>query len=1091
MARRTAPQASFDDQLVLFRYFLHELRIDSLSGLSEKLNSTEYEGVNESGNTYFCDYIARISKMKGAAVTPEKLRLYDENICRYTRQIREKRGGLRWKYFQYVALLFTEMYLDRYFSNVEAFCADLNAWLDDKKTESLGLIDFQPYTVDKLNKLAFMCATGSGKTLIMHMNILQFLHYFKRAKRLNSKLSINKVIVLAPNEGMSKQHLEELALSSIPAAMFEKDRGFATRRDDVIVIDMNKLKEEGKVKTVSVDSFEQNNLVLVDEGHRGLSGDVWYDYRTRLSAEGFAFEYSATFKQALNANATGNTQKAKDERALMEEYGKSIIMDYSYKYFYSDGYGKDYRIYNLQKSIVEEQRHLYLVGCLLSFYQQMKVFETKADELREFHIEKPLLVFVGNRVTAPVKSSNLTQAEKELLTDVEEVLVFLNTFLSNRAKAIENIRAVLNEDTGLYDGSGKDLFYGDFSALQDIFGHDIDPAAVFADILHIVFNTDGNADEPRLRLENIRQVSGEIGLKVGEYGDYFGVINIGDTSGLLKNCEQKGIIVSTEEFVSDSLFRSINAQNSKIKMLIGSRKFTEGWNSWRVSTMGLINFAKGEGSQAIQLFGRGVRLKGYEGCLKRSRMLDAGVKPPKHIELLETLTIFGVKAQYMEDFKSYLEQEGTPTNDTVYEFRLPVISRFNEVQGKKLHVIKVKDGANFKQQARRLVLDKPDQSFLRYLLKSKTTIDCRSKIQSIDSTFSFKIEAMPEEHVLPANVLPLLDMQRIFEELQQYKSEKRYFNISIVADKLLEILQTEGWYVLLIPKHHLEITTLAKLEAATDYAIMALKSYMDKFFKYEKESWEAPMLEYAILDADDSNFVDEYTITYAQQHPLDTTSDELETFISEISTILQANNGLDVYKKDSFHGRMVMFDFRSHLYAPLICLEKSNLKIQVSPVALNSDEMIFVDYLKEYVENHSGELEGKSLYLLRNKSKVGMGFFEAGNFYPDYILWIDTEDKQYISFIDPKGLMHIRPDDPKVEFYKTIKELEARLTPSADGKTVILNSFIMSGSKSSELKLWWSTPEVEADRAYREARNVYTLDNTECVELMIAKILQQ
>lgn len=1091
MAKRTPQQASFDDQLVLFRYFLQELKIDSLDGLGEKLNSTEYEGVDESSNTYFCDYLARICKMKGAAVTPEKLRLYDENICRHTRQIGEKRGGLRWKYFQYVALLFTEMYLDRYFSNADAFCADLNVWLEEKKSSSNDLIDFQPYTVDKLNKLAFMCATGSGKTLIMHMNILQFLHYFKRTKRLNSKLSINKIIVLAPNEGMSKQHLEELSLSSIPAAMFEKDRGFSTRRDDVIVIDMNKLKEEGKVKTVSVDSFEQNNLVLVDEGHRGLSGDVWYDYRTRLSAEGFAFEYSATFKQALNANATGNTQKAKDERALMEEYGKSIIMDYSYKYFYNDGYGKDYRIYNLQKSIVDEQRHLYLVGCLLSFYQQMKVFETQSDSLREFHIEKPLLVFVGNRVTAPVKSSNLTQAEKDLLTDVEEVLLFLNTFLSNRANAIENIRDVLNEDTGLYDASGKDLFYGDFRALHDIFGSDIDPAVMFADILRVVFNTDGNADEPRLRMENIRQVSGEIGLKVGEYGDFFGVINIGDTSGLLKNCEQKGIIVSTEEFVSDSLFRSINAKNSKIKMLIGSRKFTEGWNSWRVSTMGLINFAKGEGSQAIQLFGRGVRLKGYEGCLKRSRKLDAGVKPPKHIELLETLTIFGVKAQYMEDFKSYLEQEGTSTNETVHEFRLPVISRFKEVQGKKLHVIKVKDGANFKQQASRLILDKPDHGFLRYLLKSKTIIDCRSKIQSIDSTFSFKIEATPEEHILPSEVLPLLDMQRIFEELQQYKSEKRYYNISVVADKLLDILQTDGWYVLLIPKHHLEINTLAKLEAATDYAIMALKSYMDKFFKYEKERWEAPMLEYTILDADDSNFVDEYTITYAQQHPLDTTGDDLETFISGISTMLLANNGLDVYKKDSFHGRMVMFDFQSHLYAPLICLEKSNLKIQVSPVALNADEMVFVDYLKEHVESHSSELEGKSLYLLRNKSKVGMGFFEAGNFYPDYILWIDTEDKQYISFIDPKGLMHIHPDDPKVEFYKTIKELEARLAPTADGKTVVLNSFIMSGTKSSDLRMWWSTPQVDADRAYREARNVYTLDNSECVELMIEKILQQ
>ena len=1089
--KKLYPAPSFDDQLVLFRYFLQELKLDSLSALSEKLNSTEYEGVNESGNTYFYTYIARICQMKGAAITTEKLRLYDENICRYTRQIGEKRGGLQWKYFQYVTLLFTEMYLDRYFSNADAFCDDLNTWLRQVNSRSLGLINFQPYTPDKLNKLAFMCATGSGKTLIMHMNILQFLHYFKRAKRLNSRLSINKIIVLAPNEGMSRQHLDELALSSIPAAMFEKDRGFFKQQDDVIVIDMNKLKEEGKVKTVSVDSFEQNNLVLVDEGHRGLSGDVWYDYRTRLSEDGFAFEYSATFKQALNANATGNTQKAKDERVLMEEYGKSIIMDYSYKYFYTDGYGKDYRIYNMQGNVDPEQKHLYLVGCLLSFYQQMKLFEEKSDVLREFRIEKPLLVFVGNRVTAPVKSGKkLTEAEKNLLTDVEQVLVFLNEFLSNRAQAIESIRAVLKDDTGLIDGSGKELFYQDFRALQEFFGIDPDPADIFVDVLRIVFNTDGSADEPRLRMENIRQVAGEIGLKVGEYGEYFGVINIGDTSGLLRICEQKGIIVSNEEFVSQSLFRNINTPDSKIKMLIGSRKFTEGWNSWRVSTMGLINFAKGEGSQAIQLFGRGVRLKGYNGCLKRSRKLDSGITPPSYIDVLETLTLFGVKAQYMEDFKKYLEQEGTPTNETLYEYRLPVISRFEEVKDKKLHVIKVKNGANFKQQAARLIMDRPDQGFLRYLLKSKTIIDCRSKIQTIDSTYSFKLESMPEPLTIPADTLSLLDVQRIFEELQEYKSEKRYFNISIVKEILLDILREDGWYGLLIPMNHLEINSVAKLEAATDYAIMALKSYMDKFFKYEKDRWEAPRLEYMILDAEDSNFVNEYTLTYAQQSAMDTTGDELEAFVAEMSAVLQANNGLDVYKKDSFHGRLVLFDFRSHLYAPLICLEKSNLKIQVSPVALNTDEMRFVDYLKTYVDDHATELADESLYLLRNKSKVGMGFFEAGNFYPDYILWIDTPETQYISFIDPKGLMHIRPDDPKIDFYRTIKDLETRLSPTADGKHIVLNSFIMTGTRSSDLRQWWSTPGIDADRAYREARNVYTLDNPDCVESMIGKILQ-
>lgn len=1072
MAKKSAKQVSFDDQLVLFRYFLHELKIDSLGALSEKLNNTEFEGTNESGNTYFCNYITRICKMRGAAISAEKLRLYDENICHHTHQISEKRGVFHWKYFQYVALLFTEMYLDRYFSNAAGFCDDLNAWLKEKRNESLGLIDFEPYTPEKLNKLAFMCATGSGKTLIMHMNILQYLHYFKRAKRLNSRLSINKVIVLAPNEGMSKQHLEELELSSIPATIFEKDHGFTTRRGDVIVVDMNKLKEEGKVKTVSVDSFEQNNLVLVDEGHRGLSGDVWYDYRTRLSAEGFAFEYSATFKQALNANA-----KKDDERALMEEYGKSIIMDYSYKYFYSDGYGKDYRIYNLQRSIDTEQRQLYLVGCLLSYYQQIKLFDSKQDELQEFRIEKPLLVFVGNRVTA--------KTSKNEMTDVEEVLDFINSFVSNRAISIARINAVLKDDTGLIDGNGNELFYQDFEALKEAFGTDPNPADIFSDLLRLVFNAEGAGDEPRLHMENLRQVPGEIGLKIGELGEYFGVISIGDTTGLIKNCEKKSIVVKTEEFVSESLFRSINDRSSNIKVLIGSRKFTEGWNSWRVSTMGLINFAKGEGSQAIQLFGRGVRLKGYEGCLKRSRKLDIQIATPKHIELLETLTIFGVKAQYMEDFKSYLELEGAPTNDNIREFHLPVISRLDAVKSKKLHVIKVKNGANFKKQARRLILDVPDEGFLRYLGKSKTIIDCRSKIQTIDSTFNFELKSMPQEQVIPKEKLNLLDYRRIFEELEQYKSEKKYFNISIVQEKLISILQIDGWYGLLIPQNYLDITSLAKLEAITDYAIMALKSYMDKFFKYEKERWEAPLLEYATLDADDSNFVDEYTITYAQQHALDTTGEELETFITEITAILQANNGLDEYKKNSFRGRMVVFDFKSHLYAPLICLEKSNLKIQVSPVALNSDEMVFVDHLKEYVETHGDVLEGKSLYLLRNKSKVGMGFFEAGNFYPDYILWIDTDDKQCISFIDPKGLMHVHPDDPKIEFYKTIKELEVRLAPTAEGKTVILNSFIMSGTPSSQLRQWWNM-----DRLQREEKNVYTLDNSECVDLMIEKILR-
>ena len=272
MARKaSAPETTFDEQLVLFQFFLRQLGINELKDLGKKLNSVEYEGYNESGNTCFMAYLAQIGRLRGAGLSEDKLRQYDENICRHTRKISEKRGQLRWKYFQYVTLLFTEMYLDRYFSDAEGFCKELNAFLEQRRTETLGRLAISDYTPEKLNKLAIMCATGSGKTLLMHVNILQFLHYFQRARRMNSRLSINKIIVLAPNEGMSRQHLEELELSSIPAALFEKDGGFLAKKEAVVVIDINKLKEEGKVKTVSVDSFEQNNLVLVDEGRRGLS----------------------------------------------------------------------------------------------------------------------------------------------------------------------------------------------------------------------------------------------------------------------------------------------------------------------------------------------------------------------------------------------------------------------------------------------------------------------------------------------------------------------------------------------------------------------------------------------------------------------------------------------------------------------------------------------------------------------------------------------------------------------------------------------------------------------------------------------------
>jgi len=1067
---------TFHERLILFEYFLQQFGKSTLQSLAGKLNDADYEGYDESQHTFFYNYLSRlcIVDKDQVKISKDKLSIYDENICRYVKQIGEKRGGIVLKYFQYIALLFVEMYLDRYFMDQDTFIADLNQFLDEKHGETSGQIDYKPFTAQSMRKLALMCATGSGKTLLMHINILQYMHYMKKAQRLNHRLSINKIILLAPNEGMSLQHLDELKKSSIQANLFQKSGGLIPAKNDgVVIIDMNKLKEEGKVKTVSIDSFEQNNLVLVDEGHRGLSGDVWYDYRTRLSADGFAFEYSATFKQALKPDSS-----KQEDKKLMEEYGKSIIMDYSYKYFYGDGYGKNYRIYNLKESIDAEQRHLYLTGCLLSFYQQLKLFETYGKAYKPFHIEKPLLIFVGNRVTA--------STSKAELTDVEEVLDFIDKFVNRKDDTVSRIKDVLGEDTGLIDGSGNELFFQDFAALRTIFDQALDAELIYRDILKVVFNTDTTSDEPRLHVENIRQVQGEIALKIGEHGEYFGVINIGDTAALMKNCDDKGMVTRNEEFHGDSLFHQINTKTSNIKVLVGSRKFTEGWNSWRVSTMGLINFAKGEGSQAIQLFGRGVRLKGYNGSLKRSQSLDSLVSVPKYIELLETLTIFGIKAQYMEDFRKYLELEEMPTNERMHEFKLPVINRYDEVKDRKLRVIRVKDGINFKKQAKRIILDVPDEGLLRYLARNKVTIDCRSKVQTIESSYSaLALQSTKEEHELDNKYLPYLDYQLIYEELERYKNEKLYYNICVDRNKLQSILELGGWYSLIIPKSHLVINKVEKLFAATDYCVMVLKSYMDKFYKYNKEKWEAPYLEYKEISKDDNNFVKEYSISYTTQHESDPIPNQLNEFITGISTMLNSNGALDQYEHSVLREQLIVFDYRPHLYAPLISQKKLNgLKIQVSPVSLNEDEKTFVDLLKIFMEKNPEVVSDKNLYLMRNKSRVGMGFFEAGNFYPDYVMWIDTDDIQYVTFIDPKGLHHVRSDDPKVEFYSKIKELEARLQPPSGDKPIVLNSFILSGTPSLQLKTAWNMTKPE-----RENKNVLCLDNDDCIEVMIGKIL--
>ncbi len=85
-----------------------------------------------------------------------------------------------------------------------------------------------------------------------------------------------------------------------------------------------------------------------------------------------------------------------------------------------------------------------------------------------------------------------------------------------------------------------------------------------------------------------------------------------------------------------------------------------------------------------------------------------------------------------------------------------------------------------------------------------------------------------------------------------------------------------------------------------------------------------------------------------------------------------------------------------------------------------------------------------------------MGFFEAGNFYPDFLLWQLNGNKQKIAFIEPHGLQYEGPGHMKIQFHTIIKEIEHRLADP----NVILNSFIVTPTRFAKLNWCKSMDEL-------------------------------
>ena len=528
-----------EQRLILLAWLNDQFGYKNNQELLQDIRNSD-EGFDAEGRTHiFRRLMSRGNKVR---IPPDDLERYDQNLCIHLRAISAQRPALKLKYFQYLSALYTEIFLDGYFNNRANIIQALNEFLV-RYTAGTSVLSEERVVETDLKKLAFWMATGSGKTLIMHLNYHQFLYY--------NNETLDNILLITPNEGLSEQHLSEMELSGISAKRFDLNESglLLAKKDTVQVLEITKLVQEkrGGGERVPVEAFTGNNLIFVDEGHKGSGGEAWLKLRNALGKTGFTFEYSATFGQALTATRND---------PLTIEYGKAIIFDYSYRYFYGDGYGKDFRILNLVEETSEEKTNILLLGNLLSFYQQKSLFMERRQDLRSYNLEKPLWVFVGSTVNA------VYTKHKQTRSDVLTTARFLHHVLKNKIWAVQAINKLLNGNSGLVTPDGEDVFKDKFGYLK---GGGMVSSQVYADILTKVFHA---PDGGGLHLCIIRNSKGEIGLKAGNAKAYFGLIYIGDVAKFKKLVEQDNSGITIEEdAVSDSLFDGISAPGTTIDFL--------------------------------------------------------------------------------------------------------------------------------------------------------------------------------------------------------------------------------------------------------------------------------------------------------------------------------------------------------------------------------------------------------------------------------------------------------------------------------------------------------------------------------------------
>ncbi|MBI4786071.1 MAG: DEAD/DEAH box helicase family protein [Chloroflexi bacterium] len=849
--------------------------------------------------------------------------------------------------------------------------ADNNIPLQDislgKKRDNVTLLaPYYPITDSQIgyahfiNRMSFWMATGSGKTLVI-VKLIEVLWALMQRGEIPS----NDVVVLTHREDLLRQlreHVNEYNLTGGDLfirlrelkeyAEVKRDFPSLLAHQEITVFSYrsDNLSDVQKERIIDFRNYDDNGrwYVLLDEAHKGDKEDSKRQHiYSILSRNGFLFNFSATFT---------------DDRDTL-----TTAAEFNLSSFIGKGYGKHIAIFKQENSAFrkdngdftdEEKQKIVLQSLLMLAYVSKTRERLRAATGADLY-HRPLLIALVNSVNTDDADLRLFFAQLERIARGKNIDGVFRRAKSDLWKELQE------QPKWLYEGER-------FTADSAIFD-----SLTIKDVLEHVFNTTSHGEiEVLARPSNEKELA--FRLKSAEVGAPFALIRIGDTRSWQK--EMLAGYTFVEGFEDESFFERINADDTQISLLMGSRSFYEGWDSNRPNVITFINIGIGTDAKkfVLQSVGRGVRIEPLKGKRRRLENLHNAKEVDDQtfqsarpfLNALQTLFIFGTNRVALESVLNGLDQE--KEKEAGRELALAVNPAVTDQRPLLIPVYRVADRPLIEQRAPgKFELQPAELQTLRHY---------RSHLAD-DRLLLAHHDLLPQQ---------IANLDKVLDAPETYfnpTTDRKFGSMNILLPRLAKYLRT-------VPKEWDGFKPLDTEINHYRHIRVVLQDIQELWRKIQAvQAYQDPAAQMAALKEQFTARQLDFDAFMAAAQKLTSASAE-ETFTLPNGALLRIKN------------------IAAHYYVPLLLSESETIQY-INHVIHVPSEVLFIKQLEEYMRAPDNLLAAFDWWLFSRADEILDRIFipyydpnqnQMRDFHPDFIFWLKRWNDYFILFVDPKGM---------------------------------------------------------------------------------------